>query len=338
MRLGRIVPLATEPRPLELVELPVPEPGPGELLLRVAVCGVCHTELDEIEGRTPPPRLPVTPGHEVVGRVERLGRGVRGLRLGERVGVGWIHRSSGAADENLSPAFRATGRDVDGGYAEFMTVPADYAHPIPDVFTDVEAAPLLCAGAVGFRALKLCGIRAGERLGFTGFGGSAHLVVQLARHLLPRTPLYVFARDAGAREFALASGACWAGETAERAPERLDAIIDTTPAWRPVVEALANLAPGGRLVINAIRKEDADKDALGELDYAEHLWMERGLKSVANVTRADIREFLARAAEVPLRPRIERYPLEDANRALRELKQGGVRGAKVLIVDPRAAS
>jgi propanol-preferring alcohol dehydrogenase len=261
---------------------------------------------------------------------------VRGLSVGERVGVGWIHRSSGGADENLSPDFRATGRDVDGGYAELMTVPEEYAHPVPDVFTDAEATPLLCAGAVGYRALKLCGIRDGQRLGFSGFGGSAHLVAQLVRHLYPRTSLHVFARDPGTREFALASGASWAGEIGARAPRPLHAVIDTTPAWKPVVSALANLAPGGRLVINAIRKEDADREALTDLDYAEHLWLERELKTVANVTRDDIREFLSLAARIPIRPQIECYALEEANRALVELKQGGVRGAKVLLVDPRA--
>jgi propanol-preferring alcohol dehydrogenase len=332
MVLPRIVSLADVETPLELVELPEPEPGPGEILVKVSHCGVCHTELDEIEGRTAPPKLPVVPGHEVVGRVAGRGEGATKWALGERVGVGWIHSSSGEADENLSPQFRATGRDVDGGYAEFMTVSEDYAYRIPDAFADAEAAPLLCAGGVGYRALKLTNITNGRRLGLTGFGGSAHIVLQLARQRFPDTEVYVFARDPQAREFALELGAAWAGDTAERAPEPLDAIIDTTPAWKPIVEALANLRPGGRLVINAIRKEDGDKEELLRLSYHEHLWMEREIKTVANVTRADLEEFLPLAAEVPIRPKVRVYPFEEANRALVELKRGRVRGAKVLAI------
>ena len=342
MVLPRIVSLDDVDAPLELVELPAPEPAPGEVLIRVAACGVCHTELDEIEGRTAPPRLPVVLGHEVIGRVARTGPGVSKLRVGDRVGVGWIHASSGAPDENLSPAFRATGRDVDGGYAEFMTVGEDYACIVPDAFTDVQAAPLLCAGAIGCRALTLAGLKDGELLGLTGFGGSAHLVLQLARHLYPRSRIHVFARDAAARRFAVELGADWAGATTDRAPEQLHAIIDTTPAWTPVVEALANLRPGGRLVINAIRKEDTDRAVLGDLNYAEHLWMEKEIKSVANITQHDIRAFLPLAAAAGIRPEVEVYPLEEANRALVELKRHSVRGAKVLrvaadAVDPLAA-
>ena len=332
MALPRIVSLDAVATPLELVELPAPEPAPGEVLIRVAACGVCHTELDEIEGRTPPPRLPVVPGHQVIGRVARTGPGVNKLDVGDRVGVGWIHASSGAADENLSAAFRATGRDVDGGYAEFMTVGEDYAYPIPDTFTDVQAAPLLCAGAIGYRALMLSGLQDGDLLGLTGFGGSAHLVLQLARHLYPRSGIHVFARDAAARRFAAELGADWTGATTDRAPERLHAIIDTTPAWTPVVEALANLRPGGRLVINAIRKEDRDRAVLGGLDYAEHLWMEREIKSVANITQHDIRAFLPLAAAAGIRPEVEVYPLEEANRALTDLKRRSIKGAKVLRV------
>ena len=336
MVLPKIVSLGEIDAPLELVDLPVPQPLAGEVRIRVAACGVCHTELDEIEGRTAPPRLPVVPGHEVVGRVDLLGEGVRKLHVGQRVGVGWIHSSSGELDENLSPAFRATGRDVNGGYAQYMTAPEDYAYPIPARFSDVEAAPLLCAGAVGYRALKLTGLEDGQRLGLTGFGGSAHLVLQVARHQFPNSPVFVFARDGGARDYALQLGAAWAGDTADRAPEPVHAIIDTTPAWKPVVEALANLRPGGRLVINAIRKEDADKDSLLKLSYHDQLWMEREIKTVANVTHFDIQEFLPLAAEIPIRPEITTYRLEDANRALVELKRGGVKGAKVLLIDPEA--
>ena len=332
MQLKRLVSLENEKSPLALVDLPVPEPGPGELRIAVSACGVCHTELDEIEGRTAPPVLPVVPGHEVVGRVDALGEGATRYREGDRVGVGWIHSSSGGTDENISPAFRATGRDVNGGYAEFMTVPENYAYAIPEVFSDEAAAPLLCAGGVGYRSLRLAGLEDGQRLGLTGFGGSAHLVLQLARHLYPNSGIYVFARDEGARAFARKLGAAWAGDTADRAPEPLHAIIDTTPAWKPVVEALANLRPGGRLVINAIRKEDRDKDYLQRLSYHEHLWLEREIKSVANVTRRDISEFLPLAAGIPIRPEVQTYALEDANRALMELKRGRIRGAKVLMV------
>lgn len=333
MLLRRIAPLLPDGAPLQAADLPRPEPGPGEIRLKVAVCGVCHTELDEIEGRAAPPRLPVVPGHEVVGHVDALGPGCGGRhREGDRVGVGWIHHSDGGRHENVSPAFRATGRDRDGGYAEYMTVPEGYAYPIPAAFADAEAAPLLCAGGVGWRALKLTGLENGGRLGLTGFGGSAHLVLQVARHLFPDSEVCVFARDPASRRFALELGAAWAGATEERAPAALDAIIDTTPAWAPVVHALANLRPGGRLVINAIRKEEADKAALQKLSYRDHLWLEREVKTVANVTAADLAEFLPLAAEVPLRPAVELYPLAQANRALLDLKFRPVRGAKVLQV------
>ena len=333
MVLKEIASLEEVETPLQLADLPVPDPKPGEVLVRVAVCGVCHTELDEIEGRTAPDRLPVVLGHEVVGRVERLGQSVTKLKEEDRVGIGWIHSSSGQLDENLSPEFRATGRDVNGGYAEYMTVPEDYAYIVPGLFSDAQAAPLLCAGAVGYRALKLTNLQNGELLGLTGFGGSAHLVLQMVRYEFPETKIYVFARDATAREFATHLGATWAGDTTDRSPEQLHAIIDTTPAWKPVVEALHNLRPGGRLVINAIRKEDFDKEYLFNLSYHEHLWLEKEIKTVANVTRYDIAEFLPLAAQIPIEPKIQPYPLEEANQALIELKRGGVQGAKVLVIN-----
>ncbi|HEY5648262.1 MAG TPA: zinc-dependent alcohol dehydrogenase family protein [Nitrospiria bacterium] len=328
----KIVSLDKEEAPLELVDLPVPEPESGEIRIKISVCGVCHTELDEIEGRTAPPTLPVVPGHEVVGRVDKTGAGAVRFAMGDRVGVGWIHSSSGTPDENISPSFSATGRDVNGGYAEYMTVPEAYAYAIPGVFSDPEAAPLLCAGSVGYRSLKLANLKDGQPLGLTGFGGSGHLVLQLVRHLYPNSPVYVFARDPGERAFALESGATWSGDTADPSPELLSGVIDTTPAWKPVVEALANLRSGGRLVINAIRKEDRDKDYLLKIRYDKHLWLEKEIKSVANVTRRDIAEFLPIAAEVPIRPVVQTYPLKQANQALMELKRGGIRGAKVLVV------
>ena len=330
MTLRTIRPIGDDADPLVLEDLPVPVPGPGEVLIRVRACGVCHTELDEIEGRTPPPALPVVPGHEVVGTVEGTGAGVTRLQPGERVGVGWIYSSTGTEDENLSDQFRGTGRDANGGYAEYMVVGERYAYPIPDVFTDEEAAPLLCAGGVGYRALRLAGIRDGEPLGLTGFGGSGHLVLQMAGHLFPNSAVHVFARSPEEREFALELGADWAGDTAAHPPAPLQAIIDTTPAWTPVLAALEALRPGGRLVINAIRKESGDAARLADIDYAKHLWMEKEIKSVANVTAADLREFLSVAAEIPLKPAVTVFPLEDANAALRALKNRHVRGAYVL--------
>ena len=330
MVINRVSPVLQGTTPLQLVNLPVPEPAAGELRVRVATCGVCHTELDEIEGRTPPPHFPVVPGHEIVGRVDKLGAGAQRYRIGDRVGIGWIHSSSGAADENLDPAFKATGRDVNGGYAEYLTVPEAYTYPIPEIFSDQEAAPLLCAGGVGYRALKLTGIRDGDSLGLTGFGGSAHIVLQLARHLYPHSRLSVFARDPQARRFARDLGADWAGETQERPPDLLHAVIDTTPAWLPVIAALGVLRPGGRLVINAIRKEDGDKRQLLELSYQHHLWLEKEIKTVANVTHTDLAEFLPIAAQIPIRPEVSTYALEQANEALVDLKHRPVRGAKVL--------
>lgn len=332
MILNSIATLAENPEPLQMVDLKMPVPGEGEILIKVSVCGVCHTELDEIEGRTAPPSLPVVPGHEVVGQVAAMGGNATRYNEGDRVGVGWIFSSSGGADENLSPEFRATGRDADGGYAEFMVVNEHYAYPIPDQFSDEEAAPLLCAGGVGYRSLKLAGLSDGDLLGLTGFGGSGHLVLQLVKHLYPNSDVHVFARSPKERAFAMELGAAWSGDTVDRPPKALHAIIDTTPAWRPVLEALKNLRPGGRLVINAIRKEASDRDLMAGIDYERDLWMEKEIKTIANVTSRDIAEFLPIAAEIPLRPAVEVYPLEAANKALNDLQAGDVRGAKVLRV------
>ncbi len=337
MVMTRVCDLLQDDSPLEPRKLAVPQPAADEVLLAVRACGVCHTELDEIEGRTPPPHYPVVPGHEIVGEVIAVGTEVKVLRIGTRVGVGWIHHSDGSADENLSSAFTATGRDVNGGYAEYVCVPERYAYPIPEHFSDSEAAPLLCAGAIGYRALSLTGLEDGQALGLTGFGGSAHLVLQLCRHLFPNSPVFVFARDQQAQTFARQLGADWAGHTEDQPPQPLQAIIDTTPAWTPIVHAMANLRPGGRLVINAIRKEDADKEALLSLSYHDHLWLEREIKSVANITAADIREFLQVAADMQIHVEVEEYPLLGANRALTELKRGTVRGAKVLKVSSATA-
>ncbi|WP_152053798.1 zinc-dependent alcohol dehydrogenase family protein [Tautonia marina] len=336
MVLDAVGPLAENPTPLRAAEVPEPVPGPGEVLVRVTTCGVCHTELDEIEGRTPPSRLPMILGHEAVGRIEAIGPGVSTARAGDRVGVAWIHSACGTCsycrqgNENLCDDFRATGRDVPGGYAELMTVPEAFVHPIPDGFSDAEAAPLLCAGAIGYRSLRLTSLHDGQRLGLTGFGASGHLVLKLTRHAFPGSEVFVFARTELERSFARELGAAWAGDTLDLPPAPLDAIIDTTPVWTLVVAALHRLAPGGRLVINAIRKEDVDKEALLGIDYPADLWLEKEIKSVANVTRRDVREFLRMAAEIPIRPEVEEYPLEEANRALVELKAKKIRGAKVL--------
>ncbi len=322
--------------PLILVDIPVPTPAEDEILIKVSACGVCHTELDEIEGRTAPPSFPVVPGHQAVGQVVEMGAKVHGYAPGDRVGIAWIFSACGRCEhciegnENLCPQFRATGRDANGGYAEYMVVRHDFAHAIPDSFTDEEAAPLLCAGAIGYRSLRLAGITDGNNLGLTGFGASGHFVLKMVRHQYPHTKVFVFARTAHERAFALGLGAVWAGDTEESPPEMLHSIIDTTPAWRPVLEALKGLRPGGRLVVNAIRKEDHDKACLSELNYPQHLWMEKEIKSVANVTRADVREFLQLAARIPLKPEIEEYALADANTALCELKERSIRGAKVL--------
>ena len=338
MLLERICDLQKEREPLVFSTIPDPAPGERDLLVRVSACGVCHTELDEIEGRTPPPRFPIVPGHQVVGRVERAGKGVRQFQVGDRVGVGWIYSACGhceycrSGEENLCEEFRATGRDANGGYAQYMVVGEDFAAGIPEGFSDTEAAPLLCAGAIGYRSLRLSAIKDGENLGLTGFGASAHLVLKMVRHAYPNSHVYVFARSEMERSFAMELGAVWAGDTREPSPQKLHAIVDTTPVWKTVVEALGNLRSGGRLVINAIRKEETDQDYLLQLDYPTHLWLEKEIKSVANVCRRDISEFLKLAAEIPIKPEVQEFPLEEANRALLELKERKIRGAKVLRV------
>jgi len=339
MLLNRITDLSVDREPLTMASVPDPLPARNEILVQVSACGVCHTELDEIEGRTPPPRLPVIPGHQVVGTVVERGKGAGLFQTGDRVGIGWIHSSCGTCGfcrrslENLCPGFEATGRDVDGGYATLMTVPERFAYRIPSAFSDSEAAPLLCAGAIGYRSLRLAGIEDGERLGLTGFGASAHLVLKMARHKYPNTDVFVFARGEKERSFARDLGAVWTGDMEDAAPAKLHAIIDTTPVYKPVVEALKNLESGGRIIINAIRKESVDRDYLLNLEYPTHLWMEKEIKSVANVARRDISEFLELAAQVPIRPEYQEFPLKDANRALMELKERKIRGAKVLRMD-----
>jgi propanol-preferring alcohol dehydrogenase len=336
MVLKHITSLAGNRTPLDLVDMPIPVPKEHEILLKVSVCGVCHTELDEIEGRTPPSQFPIIPGHQVVGRVVKEGPEASRWKTGDRVGIAWIHSACVVCDfcqagmENLCDDFKATGRDAHGGYAEYATVHENFAYPIPESLSDAEAAPLLCAGAIGYRSLRLAALHDGKNLGLSGFGASAHLVLKMAKHLYPNSKVFVFSRTEGERTFARELGAVWAGSTEELSPEKMHAIIDTTPAWKPVVGAMRNLEKGGRLVINAIRKEEGDKKALLELDYSRDLWMEKGIKSVANITRKDVEDFLKLAAEIPIRPEIQEYTLEEANKALMELKERKVRGAKVL--------
>jgi len=338
MLLEQLGPIDRHATPLRLADWPDPVPHDDEVLIRVHACGVCHTELDEIEGRTAPSQLPMVLGHQVIGRVVAAGNRAHQWREGDRVGVAWIFSACGNCSyclsdrENLCPEFLATGRDRFGGYALLMTARADYVYRIPDSLADVDAAPLLCAGAIGYRSLRLTNLTDGQNLGLTGFGASAHLVLKMARHRLPKTRIFVFARAEQERAFALDLGAVWAGHTSEPSPVKLDAIIDTTPAWTPVVEALKNLAPGGRLVVNAIRKEEADKPELLRIDYPAHLWLEKEIKSVANVTRRDVQEFLVLAAEMHIKPKTRTFPLADANQALVELKTQSIPGAKVLLV------
>jgi propanol-preferring alcohol dehydrogenase len=337
MVLKRICRLEENQAPLELVDLPRPVPGEGEILLQVTACGVCHTELDEIEGRTPPPHFPMVLGHQVVGKTHETRSNA--FEVGDRVGVAWIYSACGqckfclAGDENLCRDFKATGRDANGGYAQYMSVPADFAFRIPEAFSDLEAAPLLCAGAIGYRSLRLTGLKDGQNLGLTGFGASGHLVLKMVRHRYPASQVFVFARSARERAFARELGAAWAGDTAKESPVKLDVIIDTTPVWKPVVGALKNLERGGRLVVNAIRKEKVDQEYLLRLDYAAHLWLEKEIKSVANVSRRDVREFLELAAEIPIKPEVQEFALEEANGALLELKTRKIRGAKVLRIE-----
>ena len=351
MLLREITSLGQNSIPLSFADMSEPKFGEGEILLRVTRCGVCHTELDEIEGRTPPPHLPVVLGHQVIGTVEKSSNDfsrskatapfgddkvATTIQTGQRVGVAWIASACGhcqycfSGQENLCAEFKATGRDINGGYAEYMSIRADFVHPIPHSISDSEAAPLLCAGAVGYRALKLCNLIDGQSLGLMGFGGSNHIVLKTAKYKFPNSPIFVFSRNPNEREFARSLGAAWAGAINESPPERLDAIIDTTPVWGPINEALKYLMPGGKLIINAIRKEESDKAILLNLDYPSQLWMEKEIKTVANVTRADVREFLQLAAAANIRPEVQEYELKDANAALLEMKQGKIRGAKVL--------
>lgn len=327
MVLKRIGPV--EQGPLEMMDVPVPVPGAGEILIKVSVCGVCHTELDEIEGRLPP-SLPIILGHEVIGRVEKKGAGAEEFKRGDRVGVAWIHSACGKCrfcregNENLCSQFKGTGCQANGGYAQYTTVSEDFAYPVPDRFSDSEAAPLLCAGAVGFRDLRLSGIKPGETLGLFGFGASAHIVIQVARHW--GCEVFVFTRSGEHQTLARRLGAAWAGKPEDQPPGKLHCAIDFTPVGETVPAALRVLEKGGRLVMAVIRK----RTPVPPMDYAELLWHEKEIKSVANITRADAQEFLPLAARIPVIPHVVEFGLEQANQVLLQLKQGNIQGAAVL--------
>lgn len=317
-----------EQAPLAMRELPLPAPASGQVRIRVRACGLCHTDLHTVEGDLALPKLPITLGHQVVGIVDALGKDVRSVKEGDRVGVPWLYSTDGTCDfcrrgaENLCDNARFTGLHADGGYAEAMLVDEDFCYPIPDTFADAHAAPLLCAGVIGYRSLRLSIAKRGDRLALYGFGASAHIVLQMARHM--GCEVYVMTRTPAHRELALTLGAAWAGAADEMPPAPADAAIIFAPAGSLVPDALRNLRKGGTLALAGITMSQ-----IPPLDYAL-LYHERVLRSVANSTRDDVRECLRLAAEVPVRTEVELFPLEKANEALAALKQSRIRGAGVL--------
>lgn len=322
---------AIEEQPLRMEDLPDPVPGLKEILVKVSVCGICHTELDEIEGRLPP-RLPVVLGHQVVGKVVALGSKARRFQSGDRVGIAWIHSTCGecrfcqSGNENLCSDFKGTGCHANGGYAQYMTIPEDYAYLISERFSDSHAAPLLCAGAIGYRDLMLSGIQKGQTLGLFGFGASAHIVIQVATYW--GCEVFVFTRGEEHRALAKKLGASWIGGPENQPPKKLDCAIDFTPVGETVPHALQLLEKGGRLVLAVIRK----RNPVPPLDYSKHLWDEKEIKSVANLTRKDAEDFLSLAAQIPMVPEVQEFKLAEANQALLLLKQGKIQGSGVLRV------
>lgn len=314
--------------PLGYVEVPDPVPGPGELLLSLSACGVCRTDLQLCEGDLPAHVLPVVPGHQAVGRVIKLGAGVKGWSIGDRAGVGWLAETCGVCNlclgsrENLCEQARFTGWDRDGGYGTTMTARSDFAFPLPPAMDDLDVAPLLCGGVIGYRALKVSGIEPGGRLGLYGFGASALLAIQVALHW--GCEVFVVTRSALEQDRALEMGAVWAGGYDEAPPVRLDAAVTFAPVGSVVVAALTVLERGGVVAVNAIHL-----DEIPAFPY-EYLWWERQIRSVANFTRADATEFLDLAADLSIRTVVDRYPLSDANQALADVKSGAVGGAAVL--------
>jgi propanol-preferring alcohol dehydrogenase len=325
----RAMVLKSAGRPLELDDLPTPRPTPGQLLVKVAACAVCRTDLHVVDGELPNPKLPLVPGHEVVGRVEKLGFGVTGFRIGERVGIPWLGWTCEeceyclSARENLCACARFTGYTIDGGYAEYTVADARFTFRIPDAFDDIGAAPLLCAGLIGYRSLRKTGDA--KRLGIYGFGAAAHIVAQVARH--EGREVFAFTRpgDTEAQEFARSLGADWAGGSDETPPQELDAAIIFAPIGALVPAALRVLKRGGRVVCGGIHMSD-----IPAFPYRD-LWHERSISSVANLTRRDAEEFLELAPRIPIQTETETFPLEQANEALEALRSGKLRGAAVLI-------
>jgi propanol-preferring alcohol dehydrogenase len=323
-----------EEKPLEPADLPIPTPDDNQILVKVSVCGACHTDLDEVEGRLKPTKSPIVLGHQVVGKVTDKGKAVTKFKIGDRVGITWLYSACGKCDfcqtgnENLCNQAKWTGKDADGGYAEFAVIGEDFAYPIPEQFTDSQAAPLLCAGVIGYRTLRLADITNGQKIGLFGFGASAHIVIQIIKHKFPNSPVYVFTKTAKHAELAKSLGAVWTGRSGDRPPEKLNKIMDFTPVGECVRDALSVLERGGRLIINAIRKETP----VPPLEYAEYLWLEKEIKSVANVTRQDAEEFLPLAARIPIAPTIEEFPLSQANEVLYSIKNSKLRAAAVLRV------
>jgi propanol-preferring alcohol dehydrogenase len=323
---------AIEDKPLRMADLTVPAPEDDQVLIKVSACGLCHTDLDTVEGRVRPARLPIVPGHQVVGTVAEKGKAVKKLEIGRRVGVTWLWRSCGACrfctsgSENLCARAKWTGKDADGGYAEYMVVGADFAYPIPERFSDSKAAPLLCAGVIGYRTFRLADIRQGDTIGIFGFGASAHIVIQIIKHRFPNSAVFVFTRSGEHRKLAKQLGAAWADAPTQPPPEKIDKAMDFTPVGETVRTALSVMEKGGRLVINTIQKTTP----VPPLDYAEHLWHEKQIQSVANVTRSDAEEFLPLAAEIPIEPVVQEFELAQANEALIEMKHTRINGAAVL--------
>jgi propanol-preferring alcohol dehydrogenase len=318
-----------ENRPLRTADRDRPQPGPGQLLIRVSACGVCHTDLHTVEGEIRPPGLPVVPGHQVVGIVESAGTGSRGWSVGQRAGVPWLHGTCGSCasctrgEENLCPRARFTGFHVDGGYAEYLLADADFALHLPEQLGDAQAAPLLCAGIIGYRSLRVAGCAPGDRLGLAGFGASAHLAIQVARHW--GCNVFVFTRSEEHRNLARELGAAWVGGAGDAPPEPLDRAVIFAPAGRLVPLLLEKIRPGGTLAINAIHMSP-----FPEMPY-RLLYGERSLRSVTNATRRDGREFLDLAVAIPVRATVRAYPLEEANAALLDLKKSRIRGSGVLL-------
>jgi propanol-preferring alcohol dehydrogenase len=318
-----------EETPLRPVELPTPVPGPGEMRVHVRVCGVCRTDLHIVEGELPLPKLPVVPGHQIVGEVDAVGSGVTKFREGDRVGVPWVYSTCGECAycrrgaENLCEHGEFTGYHADGGYAEAMVARESFAYPLPRNFADLAAAPLLCAGIVGYRSLKLSQVKPGERLGMYGFGASAHVVMQVARHW--GCEVFVFTRTEAHRQLAREYGAAWVGGAEDVPPAWLDAAVIFAPAGRLVLDALRVLRKGGTVAI-----ADITMTPIPEINYDRLLYHERVVRSVANSTRADAHEFLSLAAEIPIRTEVQEFPLADANQALQAMKHSRIRGAAVL--------